>query len=127
MARCDTIFLNDEVRPMDDLVKGELESIISELGALGQRVLGFARLVLDPSEYPPNFEFNSAEMNFPSVRCTASVHYANFIMQDKLTFLGFISIYDPPRDNVDEAVRVCQGAGIKVVMVTGDHPSTAKV
>lgn len=38
-----------------------------------------------------------------------------------------MSIYDPPRDKVDEAVRVCQGAGIKVVMVTGDHPSTAKV
>ncbi len=48
-------------------------------------------------------------------------------LQSGLTFVGFMSIYDPPRDKVDEAVRICQGAGIRVVMVTGDHPATAKV
>jgi hypothetical protein len=52
---------------MDDLIKADLESIISELGSIGQRVLGFAQFLLDPSEYPPNYEFNTAEMNFPTV------------------------------------------------------------
>jgi sodium/potassium-transporting ATPase subunit alpha len=111
MTRCTSVFFNNEVRPMDDLVKADLESIIAELGSIGQRVLGFAQTMLDPSVYRSNYDFNAAEMNFP---------------HNNLTFIGFISIYDPPRDQVDEAVKICQGAGIKVVMVTGDHPSTAK-
>lgn len=111
MTRCSHIFMNNEIRPMDDLAKADLEAIILELGSIGQRVLGFAELILNPAEYPSSYEFNSAEMNFPSTN---------------LVFIGFCSIYDPPRDKVDEAVRICQGAGIKVVMVTGDHPSTAK-
>jgi len=41
-------------------------------------------------------------------------------------FLGFYAMIDPPRSSVPDAVRKCQAAGIKVVMVTGDHPTTAK-
>lgn len=52
---------------MDDLAKADLESIILELGSIGQRVLGFAQLILDPTQFPADFEFNAAEMNFPSV------------------------------------------------------------
>ena len=43
-----------------------------------------------------------------------------------LIFLGFVSIMDPPRLGVRESVEECQTGGIKVVMVTGDHPATAK-
>ncbi|UCD00667.1 MAG: cation-translocating P-type ATPase [Promethearchaeota archaeon] len=43
-----------------------------------------------------------------------------------LIFLGFVSIMDPPRLGVKESVKECQTGGIKVVMVTGDHPATAK-
>jgi sodium/potassium-transporting ATPase subunit alpha len=111
LSRCTHIFLNDEIRPLDETIKGELEAIIEELAAIGQRVLGFSELLLDPTTYHPDYEFNTSEMNFPTTG---------------LCFVGFVAIYDPPRDQVDEAISVCQGAGIKVVMVTGDHPATAK-
>lgn len=42
-----------------------------------------------------------------------------------LTYLGFEAMMDPPREGVLEAVRGCQQAGIRVVMITGDHASTA--
>ena len=45
---------------------------------------------------------------------------------DNLTFCGLISLIDPPRPTVPGAVRKCKEAGIRVVMVTGDHPLTAK-
>jgi len=42
-----------------------------------------------------------------------------------LIILGFISMIDPPRLQVKAAVNECYGAGVKVFMVTGDHPITA--
>lgn len=43
-----------------------------------------------------------------------------------LRFIGLISMIDPPRPQVHEAVIKCRTAGIKILMVTGDHPVTAK-
>merc|ERR1719424_1677416 len=44
---------------------------------------------------------------------------------DALTFVGLISLIDPPREAVPPSVLQCRRAGVKVVMVTGDHPKTA--
>lgn len=47
-------------------------------------------------------------------------------IEQNLTLLGLVGIYDPPRDETKDAIRECTQAGIKVHMLTGDHPSTAK-
>ena len=49
----------------------------------------------------------------------------NFPLTD-LRFVGLMAMIDPPRAAVPDAVSKCRSAGIKVIMVTGDHPITAK-
>jgi Ca2+-transporting ATPase len=44
---------------------------------------------------------------------------------DEISFLGLALLWDPPRPEVPEAIRHAQAAGIRVVMITGDHPATA--
>jgi sodium/potassium-transporting ATPase subunit alpha len=46
-------------------------------------------------------------------------------LEQDLIFLGLVGLEDPPRPEVPEAIRKCREAGMKVVMVTGDHPHTA--
>jgi len=62
-------------------------------------------------EYPDKYPFSSNPANFPS---------------KNLRFVGLISMIDPPRPSVPDAVLKCRKAGIKIIMITGDHPITAK-
>lgn len=82
-----------------------------ELGGLGERVLGFCDYTLPSDKFPVGFKFNADDLNFPV---------------DGLRFVGLMSMIDPPRAAVPDAVAKCRSAGIKVIMVTGDHPITAK-
>lgn len=77
------------------------------LGRKGERVLGFAQLVL-PLDFGLDYKFNTTTpkmFNFPIT---------------ELTFIGLISLIDPPKVTVPPAVLTCRKAGIKVIMVTGD-------
>merc|ERR1712003_43684 len=83
---------------------------MGELGGMGERVLGFCHSFLDAKEYPKGYAFDNEDVNFPL---------------EGLTFVGLMAMIDPPRANVPDAVAKCRSAGIKVIMVTGDHPITA--
>lgn len=54
----------------------------------------------------------------------------DFLLQDEqiegYTFVGLMGMMDPPRTEAHDAIRICQGAGITVKMITGDHPDTAE-
>ncbi|WXG41682.1 MAG: cation-transporting P-type ATPase [Candidatus Freyarchaeum deiterrae] len=47
-------------------------------------------------------------------------------VERNLVFVGIIGFYDPPRPEVKDAILLCQRAGIRIIMITGDHPQTAK-
>lgn len=46
--------------------------------------------------------------------------------EQELTFLGVVAIYDPPRKGIEDVIATCKQAGIIPVMITGDHPNTAR-
>lgn len=54
-----------------------------------------------------------------------SLQLSQEIVEQNLTFVGLAGMYDPPRAEAKAAVATCRKAGIKVVMITGDHPNTA--
>jgi Ca2+-transporting ATPase len=80
-----------------------IENANNSLAQKGLRVLGVTYRILD--HLPAGW--NEAEL------------------ENDLIFVGMVGIIDPPRQEVKEAVRVCKAAGIRPVMITGDHPLTA--
>ncbi|MES1907262.1 MAG: hypothetical protein MHM6MM_000419 [Cercozoa sp. M6MM] len=116
---CDRYLLNGEYVPITEEIKEQVRAGILGFGAQGERVLGMCELQLSKDEYPEDYVFSGAErdeVNFPFGRDGEA----------GLVFVGLMAMIDPPRPGVPEAVRKCQTAGIKVFMVTGDHPVTAK-
>lgn len=112
LDRCSTIMVNGEVIELEEKQKESFNTAYLELGGMGERVLGFCHLYLPLEEFPEGFEFVTDEPpNFPL---------------ENLCFVGLMSMIDPPRAAVPDAVSKCRSAGIKVIMVTGDHPITAK-
>lgn len=90
--------------------KQVIQERITELSGLGRRVLavGEKKLSIQSSAFDPKQILDPSEI------------------EQKLTFLGLIAIADPPRMESIKAISDCKTAGIKVVMITGDHPITAK-
>ncbi|XP_043657317.1 sodium/potassium-transporting ATPase subunit alpha isoform X1 [Drosophila teissieri] len=111
LDRCNTIIIHGQTVELSPALKLEFEEAYLEMGGMGERVLGFADLLLPSSKYPITYEFKAEPPNFPL---------------ENLRFLGLISLIDPPRAAVPDAVAKCRSAGVRVIMVTGDHPITAK-
>merc|ERR1712223_1265319 len=111
LDRCSSIVINGVEEELTAEWKQKFEIANRELGELGERVLGFCDFALPKGDYPTGYPFNQDDVNFPI---------------DGLRFVGLMSMIDPPRAAVPDAVTKCRSAGIKVIMVTGDHPITAK-
>nr|XP_032800915.1 sodium/potassium-transporting ATPase subunit alpha-3 isoform X1 [Petromyzon marinus]XP_032800916.1 sodium/potassium-transporting ATPase subunit alpha-3 isoform X2 [Petromyzon marinus]XP_032800917.1 sodium/potassium-transporting ATPase subunit alpha-3 isoform X3 [Petromyzon marinus]XP_032800918.1 sodium/potassium-transporting ATPase subunit alpha-3 isoform X4 [Petromyzon marinus]XP_032800919.1 sodium/potassium-transporting ATPase subunit alpha-3 isoform X5 [Petromyzon marinus] len=111
LDRCCNILMQGREQPLDPELKESFQNAYMELGGLGERVLGFCHHYLPAEEFPKGFEFDADDVNFPT---------------SDLCFVGLMSMIDPPRAAVPDAVGKCRSAGIKVIMVTGDHPITAK-
>merc|ERR1712038_967207 len=111
LDRCTTIIVDGRELPMTEEWKNAFETAYMELGGLGERVLGFCDYMLPADKYPVGYPFDAEDVNFPL---------------EGLRFVGLMSMIDPPRAAVPDAVSKCRSAGIKVIMVTGDHPITAK-
>ncbi|XP_035764447.1 sodium/potassium-transporting ATPase subunit alpha-1-like [Neolamprologus brichardi] len=111
LDRCSTIVIQGKEQPLDAQLKDSFNRAYLELGGLGERVLGFCHCHLPDDQFPEGFAFDADDVNFPT---------------ENLCFIGLMSMIDPPRAAVPDAVGKCRSAGIKVIMVTGDHPITAK-
>uniref|UniRef100_A0A3Q4GI80 Sodium/potassium-transporting ATPase subunit alpha n=1 Tax=Neolamprologus brichardi TaxID=32507 RepID=A0A3Q4GI80_NEOBR len=111
LDRCSSIVLQGKEQALDDEMKDAFQNAYVELGGLGERVLGFCHCHLPDDQFPEGFAFDTDEVNFPT---------------ENLCFVGLMAMIDPPRAAVPDAVGKCRSAGIKVIMVTGDHPITAK-
>ena len=100
LDRCDQILIHDKKRPITEedikMIKEQNESFAKE----GLRVLGFAYKTMKPKELSLEDE-------------------------NDLTFVGMVAQMDPPRLESKDAVSKCKMAGIKPIMITGDHIITA--
>jgi Ca2+-transporting ATPase len=101
VAQCDTAIGESGSTPIH---KQAILECAEQMAANGLRVLGFAF-----RKWPQVPTILSPEDN-----------------ECQLTFLGLVGLIDPPREEVRNAVTLCQTAGITPVMITGDHPATAR-
>jgi len=90
-------------------------SYLTEMASKGHRVIGYCDSILDPAKFPKSYDFKISELGVP-----------NFPIGREMRFLGLISMLDTLRPNTRSAVRKCKSAGIRVIMITGDHPLTAE-
>ena len=102
---CTTVGVGEDKHKMSEERKQEVLEQMTTLADQGLRVIAVARRVLN--SYPPGSEIPREEV------------------ETGLTLLGLAGLYDPPRLETKDAVKECTTAGIKVHMLTGDHPSTA--
>ena len=101
LARCTSIKTAEGVVPMDDVICEGIHKQNAEFSAQGLRVLAFAEKIIGEDR--------------------------GLSLEDEndLTFIGLIAMMDPPREESAPAVADCRRAGIRPVMITGDHKVTA--
>ena len=105
VSRCATVVWSDgRERPFGAEERAEVDRLVAGYAGEGLRVLGVARRHLDPDDAVPERR-EEAERD--------------------LCFLGLVAMLDPPRAEVPDAVAACHRAGLRIIVVTGDHGLTA--
>ena len=103
LTRCTHERIAGEIRPLTDDRRGEMLATIDRLADLAFRTLGVAYRPLPDTEPPLQHES----------------------MERELVYLGMVGIIDPPRPEARTAIAEARAAGIRIIMITGDHPRTA--
>ncbi|KAI0730164.1 aminophospholipid-transporting P-type ATPase [Fomitopsis betulina] len=111
LAKCSTYLKDGQMEPMSDEFKAAYDEAYNYMASRGHRVIACAQKLLSSEEYDAGYAFSKNDGNYP---CEA------------YCFCGLISLEDPPKHGVREAIGTLRLAGIKVMMVTGDHPKTAE-
>ena len=109
LQRCATALVQGQERPVDQDFKNAFFYAVNELTNLGETVVAICDARFPTNRFAPGFQFNSHQVNFP---------ISGYRM------LGLMSLMDPPKATVPDAVLKVREAGVKVIMVTGDHPNT---
>jgi len=109
--RCSSIMVAGQEQKLSSSWRQAFHHAFVQLGGMGERLVGVCDLRLPIEQFPHGYPFDVDDENFP---------------QTGLRFLGMVSMIDPPRAAVPDAINRCHMAGIKVIMITGDHPITAK-
>ncbi|MBE9004793.1 cation-translocating P-type ATPase [Fortiea sp. LEGE XX443] len=104
LARCTEIRLGTDSAPLTEEQRSQILAVNDQMASKGLRVLGFAYKPL--TEVPPEGSDEAWEQN--------------------LVWLGLVGMLDAPRPEVRAAVEECRQAGIRPVMITGDHQLTAR-
>mmetsp|Transcript_5667 Transcript_5667/g.8787 ORF Transcript_5667/g.8787 Transcript_5667/m.8787 type:complete len:833 (+) Transcript_5667:210-2708(+) len=135
--RCTHAVIGGKIVELDEAERANITRQQEALSANGLRCLGFAEKELDSNVYNNQYKYAAESDEFYSCNFPIGDAPSEVIMDshDKtqnpkstggLVFLGMFALIDPPRPAVPGAVKRCQTAGIKVIMVTGDHPVTAQ-
>ncbi|EJD00189.1 aminophospholipid-transporting P-type ATPase [Fomitiporia mediterranea MF3/22] len=109
LKKCSTYMKDGELVSVTDEFQESYERAYDYMASRGHRVIACAQLLLPETQYPSDYAFSKTD--YPT---------------DGYCFLGLISLEDPPKHGVREAIGTLRLAGIKVMMVTGDHPKTAE-
>lgn len=120
LGYCSRIAVNGAVRPMTQDDRQQILAAVERLSAEAYRTLGQA--------YRPLGTASLAAV--PGVRINAAGHVADIadqsdVLESDLIWVGMVGIIDPPRTEVRDSVAEAHRAGIRTVMITGDHPLTA--
>lgn len=120
LSYCDRIYVNGAIRPLTEGDRQDILDTVERLSREAYRTLGeaFRPLETDSLAQIPGIRTNSAgEISDISEQADA--------IEAHLVWCGMVGIIDPPRTEVRDAVAEAHRAGIRTVMITGDHPLTA--
>jgi potassium/sodium efflux P-type ATPase len=119
---CSHVGTGDAQQPMTPEVKERVLAQMTDFASLGQRVLAVAYRPWQGRYIPGQNDGTTT----PDPGASPAEDAARNAVEQNLTLLGLAGIYDPPRRETSPSIFECSKAGIKVHMLTGDHPETAK-